>query len=99
MSQLTSEQVQEWLDAYVAAWRSYDHAAIGALFADDATYAYHPWDEPLRGREAIVASWLADRDALRNGVWLVRCKMKIVGQPASGKSALLQDQIMAALRD
>ena len=60
---MTSEQVQDWLDAYVAAWRSYDHAAIGALFADDATYAYHPWDEPLRGREAIVASWLEDRDA------------------------------------
>ncbi len=60
---MTSEQVQDWLDAYVAAWRSYDHAAIGALFADDATYAYHPWDEPLRGREAIVANWLDDRDA------------------------------------
>ena len=26
---------QEWLDRYVAAWRSYDPAAIGALFSDD----------------------------------------------------------------
>jgi SnoaL-like domain len=63
MPELTTDQVQTWLDAYVAAWRGYDHAAIGALFSDDATYAYHPYDEPLRGREAIVASWLEERDA------------------------------------
>jgi SnoaL-like domain len=54
--------VQAWCDAYVDAWHSYDEAAIGALFTEDATYAYRPYDEPLRGREAIVASWLGDRD-------------------------------------
>ena len=59
---LTPEQVQRWLDAYVTAWRSYDEAAIRALFADDASYAYHPWDEPLRGPAAIAESWLAGRD-------------------------------------
>jgi ketosteroid isomerase-like protein len=59
---MTPEAVQVWLDAYIDAWRSYDNDAIGDLFAEDATYAYHPWDEPIRGREAIVASWLSDRD-------------------------------------
>jgi SnoaL-like domain len=59
---LTRQDVQGWLDRYVAAWRSYDPEAIGALFAADAAYAYHPYDEPLRGREAIVASWLDDPD-------------------------------------
>jgi uncharacterized protein (TIGR02246 family) len=54
--------VAAWLDAYVAAWKSYDPAAVGALFAEDATYAYHPWDEPLRGRTAIVTDWLANQD-------------------------------------
>jgi ketosteroid isomerase-like protein len=49
--------VRLWLDAYVDAWKSYDPAAIGALFSEDATYAYHPYDEPVRGRGAIVASW------------------------------------------
>ena len=52
---------QTWLDAYVAAWKSYDRAAVEALFAEDATYRYHPFDpedETLRGREAIVSSWL-----------------------------------------
>jgi hypothetical protein len=58
----TRAQVQEWLDAYVKAWRAYDTDAIGALFAPDATYAFHPYDEPVRGRDAIVAAWLGDRD-------------------------------------
>ena len=36
-----------------------------ALFADDAVYRYHPWDgagSEVVGREAIIASWLGDRD-------------------------------------
>jgi hypothetical protein len=59
---LSAEQLQAWLDAYVDAWRSYDSAAIGELFGAGATYAFHPYDEPLRGRDAIVAEWLGDRD-------------------------------------
>jgi ketosteroid isomerase-like protein len=59
----TTDQVQAWLDAYVAAWRSYERDAILALFADDVAYAYHPYDEPLRGAEAVADSWLAEQDA------------------------------------
>jgi hypothetical protein len=59
---LTRDDVQAWLDRYVAAWGSYDPDAIGELFAASASYAYHPYDEPLRGREAIVASWLDEPD-------------------------------------
>jgi hypothetical protein len=58
----TREQVQAWCDAYVEAWRSYEPQAIGDLFSAEATYAYHPYDDPLRGREAIVSNWLGDRD-------------------------------------
>lgn len=53
---------QEWLDRYVAAWKRYDAHAIGALFSEDATYRYHPEDDPVHGRDAIVADWLGDRD-------------------------------------
>ena len=63
---MTHDEVQAWLDAYVAAWRSYDRSEIGALYADDATYAYHPWDTGdalVRGRDAIVQSWLDEPDA------------------------------------
>jgi ketosteroid isomerase-like protein len=54
--------VADWLDGYARAWGSYDPDEIGALFSQDAVYAYNPFDEPVRGREAIVASWLEDRD-------------------------------------
>jgi uncharacterized protein (TIGR02246 family) len=50
--------VQRWLDAYVHAWLTYDPAEIGALFSEDAVYYYHPYGDPVRGRDAIVASWV-----------------------------------------
>lgn len=55
--------VAAWLNAYSEAWRTYDPQAIGALFSADAAYYYGPFDEPVRGREAIVESWLAHPDA------------------------------------
>jgi hypothetical protein len=64
---MTTEQAQRWLDAYVEAWRSYDEPTIRALFADDARYAYHPYDEPLTGPDAIARSWLENRD--EPGTW------------------------------
>lgn len=52
--------VQEWLDRYIAAWETYDPDAIGALFAEDVSYSYHPGDDPVVGRAAVVASWLGE---------------------------------------
>ncbi|HEX5828250.1 MAG TPA: nuclear transport factor 2 family protein [Candidatus Limnocylindrales bacterium] len=60
---MTRDDVARWLDAYVDAWKTYDAEAIGALFSADCEYRYHPWDEPLRGREAIVADWLEEQDS------------------------------------
>jgi uncharacterized protein DUF4440 len=54
--------VERWLAAYVEAWRSYDPAAIGDLFSDEVEYRYHPYDEPIRGRQAVVESWLGEGD-------------------------------------
>ena len=54
--------VTAWLDAYVHAWKTYDEKAIGNLFSEDATYFYNPYSEPVRGRAAIVASWLEEPD-------------------------------------
>src|SRR5262245_42996865 len=53
---------QTWLDAYTAAWKSYDRAEIAALFADDVVYRYHPSDDPITGVDAVVASWLGEDD-------------------------------------
>ena len=49
--------VDRWLADYVAAWKSYDREAIAALYAEDAEVRYHPWDQPIRGRDAVVESW------------------------------------------
>ena len=59
---MTHDDAARWLDAYIEAWRSYDPDAIGNLFSEDAEYRYRPWDEPVRGRAAIVASWREDQD-------------------------------------
>jgi len=65
---MTHDDVQSWLDRYVAAWRSYDPGQIGDLFGEDATYRYHPYDdEPVSGRDAIVSDWLEDPD--ESGTW------------------------------
>jgi hypothetical protein len=52
--------VQHWLDRYVEAWLTYEPALIGDLFSTDVEYRYHPYDEPVVGREAVVASWLGE---------------------------------------
>jgi ketosteroid isomerase-like protein len=59
---LTKETATGWLRAYVRAWETYDPDAVADLFSDDATYSYYPFDEPIRGRLAIVASWLEGKD-------------------------------------
>jgi ketosteroid isomerase-like protein len=54
------DDVDRWLDAYVEAWDTYDHERIRALFSDDVEYRYHPYDEPVRGRDAVVEAWLGE---------------------------------------
>ena len=56
-------EVDRWLRAYVEAWKSYDRDQIGELFAEDVKYRYHPYDDPVEGRDAVVRSWLGDAGA------------------------------------
>lgn len=51
------------MNAYVEAWRTYDPERIRALFSADVVYRYHPYDEPVIGADAVVASWLGETDA------------------------------------
>jgi ketosteroid isomerase-like protein len=60
VSGLSHGDVQRWLDEYVAAWKSYDREQITELFSEDVEYRYHPYDEPVRGRDAVVDSWLGE---------------------------------------
>jgi SnoaL-like domain len=60
VAHVDADAAQRWLDRYVAAWLSYDRDDIAALFSADVAYRYHPHDEPVVGREAVVASWLGE---------------------------------------
>lgn len=67
---MTHADVQDWLDRYIEAWRANRPEPIEALFTEDAGYHYRPYDHPeqsVRGRDAIVASWLEDPD--EPGLW------------------------------
>jgi hypothetical protein len=55
---VTREDVDSWLDAYVEAWLTYDRDQVEALFAEDIAYRYHPYDDPIEGRDAVIESWL-----------------------------------------
>ena len=59
--------VARWLDDYVEAWKTYDPERIAALFTEDIEYLYHPYDEPVSGRDAVVESWLRGRSRGRLG--------------------------------
>ncbi|WP_406054257.1 nuclear transport factor 2 family protein [Kribbella sp. NBC_00889] len=55
---MDKQTAQDWLDQYVEAWMSYDPSDISRLFSENVAYRYHPYDEPIAGRDAVVASWL-----------------------------------------
>jgi hypothetical protein len=54
---------EDWFRRYRVAWESNEDADIRGLFTDDAVYNYHPHEpDPVVGVDAIVASWLENRD-------------------------------------
>ncbi len=70
---MTHDEVQDWLDRYIAAWETYDPAAIGDMFSESATYRFYPYAEAVVGRAEIVRAWTqpgdgeSDRD--EPGTW------------------------------
>lgn len=62
MVTIDASTVAGWVDRYLHAWQSNDSTEVGSLFADDALYYTGPFDEPWRGRDAIVQGWLDRQD-------------------------------------
>lgn len=54
---MTVEALAAWLDAYRRAWEDRDPDAAALLFTEDGTYQWGPFEEPLRGRDAIRERW------------------------------------------
>lgn len=50
-------RLQTWLDNYKQAWENLDPKIIAALFTDEAAYYITPFNDPLRGKTAIVEYW------------------------------------------
>ena len=57
MTALTSYQFSRWLEMYGKASKENDPQASADLFALDAQYYETPFDEPLKGRDAIYQYW------------------------------------------
>lgn len=57
-----AEALSTWIDGYISAWNSNDPDDVAALFTADAEYRTEPYADPVRGRDAIVAFWLANSD-------------------------------------
>jgi len=60
---MDEKTARDWLDRYVEAWMSYDPDDIARLFSENVAYRYHPYDEPIVGRDAVVASWLGGSES------------------------------------
>lgn len=54
--------VERWVVAYEAAWRSPGTAALADLFTSDITYRPSPWAPPVVGLDALSEFWEAERD-------------------------------------
>jgi ketosteroid isomerase-like protein len=59
---VTREDVNRWLGRYIEAWKTYDRDQIAALFTEDISYRYHPYDDPIEGRDEVVKAWRAEGD-------------------------------------
>ena len=59
---MTAERFTAWIDSYENAWRTAGTEPLGDLFTADATYLPAPFDEPLRGLEAIATFWDLERE-------------------------------------
>ncbi|PFG40733.1 SnoaL-like protein [Georgenia soli] len=62
VSRTRIEELASWIDGYIRAWNSNDPDDIASLFTVDAEYRTEPFADPVEGRDAIVAYWLANSD-------------------------------------
>lgn len=70
MTDSPRQRFLDWISKYESAWRAAGTRALDGLFSADAIYLAAPFDEPLRGVEAIAAFWEAERESHREAFTL-----------------------------
>jgi uncharacterized protein (TIGR02246 family) len=68
MQVTTLDALQSWLEAYGDAWERQDPPAAAALFSDDGVYVWGPFNDPIRGRDAIRDAWDAATRGNQSGI-------------------------------
>jgi hypothetical protein len=58
----------KWLDDYGSAWERQDPDAAAAIFSEGATYAWGPFTEPIKGRQAIRDAWKYATQGQQNNI-------------------------------
>ena len=67
---MTHDDVQLWLERYIAAWRANEPGPIRELFTEDVIYRWRPYESypAAHGIDAVVDAWLGEtRD--EPGTW------------------------------
>jgi uncharacterized protein (TIGR02246 family) len=94
------EAFKSWLEAYRRAWEEGDPQAAASIFSADAVYCETPFDEPMRGRDAILRYWsdaLGSQDqvkfsyevlAVSEGNGIARWRASFVRVPSSAQVEL-----------
>jgi mannose-6-phosphate isomerase-like protein (cupin superfamily) len=62
VTEVSAEQLLEWVDGYQRAWRTEGTEGLRDLFTDDAEYLVSPYDVPVVGLAAIRQMWDEDRN-------------------------------------
>lgn len=108
---MDKQDVQHWLDRYGDAWTKGDPEKIVPLFTETASYRETPFDEAMRGREAIKRYWqegAADAQEhveFSSQVWAVDGDTAVAGWQAkftrkpSGKKVKLDGTFRLKLSD
>jgi hypothetical protein len=89
---LTEEQVAEWVERYVHAWRTGLAKDIRALFTPGAEYHEAPYTTDWIGRDEIVTGWQSRADWQRGGWEFSWSTLMITGDTAAiGGSGVYQE--------
>lgn len=58
---MNHDALRDWMAAYERLWRTAGTDGLAELFADPVVYSMAPYEEPVRGLEALAEMWERER--------------------------------------